>query len=71
MHLKDRIDHWFQMSEHIIYVIIGVLLILTALLNIGTTVFEIIHDIKAGDDLLTVLHVIDRMLLTIMIVEIL
>lgn len=68
---KDRLDQWFRYSEDVIYIVIGILLILTAFLNIYTTVAEIFHDLKAGDDVKTVLHVIDRMLLTIMLVEIL
>jgi uncharacterized membrane protein (DUF373 family) len=71
MRFRERIDHIFEYGEDVVYVVIGVLLFLTAILLLVYSVSGIIHHIGDSDHVRAALHVLDRMLLTLMIVEIL
>jgi len=71
MTFRQRLDQFFRTSEDVIYVIIGLLLIITAVLLLFYSISGIIHHIGDADHIKAALHVLDRMLLTLMIIEIL
>jgi uncharacterized membrane protein (DUF373 family) len=71
MTFRERIDGFFRYGEDVIYVAIGLLLLVTAALLLIYSVSGIIHHISDADHVRAALHVLDRMLLTLMIIEIL
>ncbi|MBN1478825.1 hypothetical protein JXA70_00985 [candidate division KSB1 bacterium] len=70
MTFRDRIDQVFKYGEDVIYIAIGLLLFLTAILLLYYSISGIIHYIGESDHVRAALHVLDRMLLTLMIIEI-
>ncbi len=70
MTVRERIDHFFRLGEYVIYIAIGILFLLTAALLLIYSVSGIIGHIGDADHVKAALHVLDRMLLTLMIVEI-
>lgn len=71
MRFRERSDQIFELGEDIVYIAIGVLLFITAVLLLVYSVSGILHHISDSDHVRAALHVLDRMLLTLMIVEIL
>lgn len=71
MKLKDRLDQLFRWSEDLIYAVIGFLLISTALFIVISTFKKLAHHLQTFDSTIGIIHVIDGILLTIMVVEIL
>jgi uncharacterized membrane protein (DUF373 family) len=65
------IDRAFYIVEQVIYIFIALLLTMTAAMLIYNSVFSLLHTIFDQDFVKGTLHVIDRMLLTLMVVEIL
>ena len=68
---NQYINKFFSRVEIIIYLSISVLLIATALFLIGSTAYSFISSISQGDVLKNVIHVLDRLLLGLMVLEIL
>ncbi len=71
MTFRERVDHYLKYGEDVIYVVIGVLLLFTAALLLLYSVSGLWHHLGDADHVKAALHVLDRMLLTLMIVEIL
>jgi len=71
MKFLELLDKIFKSSEDLIYAIVGILLILTGLFLLFTAMQTLILEFRDGDYIKEALHVIDRILLTIMVVEIL
>ena len=71
MTFRERIDQFFRYGEDVIYVSIGLLLLITAALLLIYSVSGIVHYIGDADHVMAALHVLDRILLTLMIIEIL
>jgi len=69
--MKSRLQNIFELSEHILYGVVGLFLIFTAVLIIyGIIVYTVTH-IFAGEIEAGVIHIIDKMLLALMVAEIL
>ncbi|MBN1153380.1 hypothetical protein JXB12_00515 [candidate division KSB1 bacterium] len=71
MELKKQFDLIFKNAEYIIYLLVGVLLIITAFYILFQSLITIIDEFADAEYIHAVLHMIDRILLTMMIVEIL
>lgn len=71
MDFRERADQLFRTTEDLLYVAIGLLLILTAIILLFYSVSGIFHYIGDSNHIKAALHVLDRMLLTLMIIEIL
>jgi len=71
MSIKEQMDRAFKIGEDLIYLIIGILLFFTALIMLGTSIYQLVQELHSIDVIKTALHIIDKILLTIMVVEIL
>ena len=71
MRARERVLQLFKHSEDIIYTGIGIMLVLTAVLLLVFSATSIAEHIGDRDHVQAALHVLDRMLLTLMFIEIL
>jgi uncharacterized membrane protein (DUF373 family) len=67
---NDLIEKLFLWAERIVYFLIAVILLITAFFLIYNSSLALIQSFKENDFIQGALHVIDRVLLTLMIVEI-
>ncbi|MBN2341116.1 MAG: hypothetical protein JXR45_06480 [Deltaproteobacteria bacterium] len=71
MKFRERIDQIFKYCEDVIYVTIGVVLLVTSAVLLIFTFPVIVSHIGDSDYVAATLHVLDRILLVIMFIEIL
>ena len=71
MRARERVLQLFKHSEDIIYTGIGIMLVLTAVLLLVFSATSIVEHLGDQDHVQAALHVLDRMLLTLMFIEIL
>ena len=64
------IEKLFLWAERIVYLLIAIILLITAFFLIYNSSLALIHSFEGNDFIRGALHVIDRVLLTLMIVEI-
>ena len=69
--VQEYMNRFLSMVEIIIYLFIALLLIASAVLLIGSTGYSFLASMKHGDVLKNTIHVLDRLLLGLMILEIL
>ncbi len=68
---QEHMNRFLSLVEIIIYLFIAMLLIVTALFLVGSTAYSFLITMFHGDVLKNVIHVLDRLLLALMILEIL
>lgn len=68
---QDAMNRLLSTIEIIIYLLIAALLIATTLFLVGSTAYSFLITMFHGDVLQNVIHVLDRLLLALMILEIL
>ncbi len=68
--MNPIIEKIFNWAERIVYLLISLLLLLTAFFLIYNSAIALMHAFEANDFIKGALHVIDRVLLTLMIIEI-
>ena len=71
MKVRDEADRVFKFIEDILYVLIGSFLIISIIPLIIYSIPEIVHSFSHASPLNAALHILDRMLLAMMIIEIL
>ena len=69
--LQEYMNRFLSSVEIIIYLFIGLLLIASAMFLVGSTAYSFIVSMSHGDVLQNTIHVLDRLLLSLMILEIL
>ena len=67
---SNLIKNLFLWAERIVYLLIAILLLITAFFLIYNSGLALIHSFEEKDFIRGALHVIDRVLLTLMVVEI-
>ncbi len=68
---KDFLNGSFRRVDEVVYALIGVFLIATACLTLFSVLMSILHYFDTTHDLEGLVNIIDRIMLTLMIVEIL
>lgn len=71
MPAKEKIDKFFEISENIIYLIIGALLLITIIFLVYDVIGTFLHYSESRDFMRWVVEVLDKVLLMLMIIEIL
>ena len=68
---QEYVNQFLSSVEIVIYLFIAVLLIATAIFLVGSTAYTFLASMTHGDVIQNVIHVLDRLLLGLMILEIL
>lgn len=71
MAAKAKLDRFFEISENLIYLVIGVLLLITILFLIYDVVESFFHYGESADFMRWVVEILDKVLLMLMVIEIL
>jgi len=69
--LQENMNRFLSLAETIIYLLIALLLIASAIFLVGSTAYSFLASMEHGDVLQNTIHVLDRLLLALMILEIL
>lgn len=67
---KTWVDKFFNVSENIIYVVVGILLFVVSLFLIYDITISFFHPAQPGDFTRWIVEIIDKILLILMVVEI-